>query len=167
MALPDPSRRTAFAVGTFLLLTVAGVFYVWLLAAVSGPREYGEAAFGQAFEALFLTVFLWSALALLLIVGGVVGEMPRWAAMLALFVHPLSAVGAFVAIDMASRNAGWALAFPGLLPLLIAAYAVWARFPALHRALPPLPASIAAWSAILVLSLLPLPISYWGPGTFG
>jgi len=42
---------------------------------------------------------LWVALALLLVVGGVMGEMPRWAAVLAVIVHPLSGVGAFVAID--------------------------------------------------------------------
>jgi hypothetical protein len=27
--------------------------------------------------------------------------------------------------------------------------------------------SVLFWGAIVVLSILPMPIAYWGPGTFG
>ena len=92
------------------------------------------------------------------------GEMPRWAAILAVVAHPLSGVGAFVAIDMMSRKAAWALIVPALLPLLLAFYAIWARFPGLHR-FPARTTSIVVWVAILVLAIAPMPIAYWGPGT--
>ena len=151
-----------------LLLVLAGVFYIWLMISITGPSgDSGEASVEQALEALFLTFFLWIVLAILLIAGGVMGEMPRWAAILAVVVHPLSGVGAFVAIDMVSRHAAWALLSPGLLPLLFVFYAMWARFPALRRRFPPGPTNIAVWTAILVLTIAPFPISYWGPGTFG
>ena len=117
--------------------------------------------------AFFLTVFLWVVLAVLLVVGGVMGEMPRRAAIVAAIVHPLSGVGAFVAIDMVSRHAAWALLVPGLLPPLLAFYSMWARCPALRRVFSPKITSIAVWGVILVLTIAPFPISYWGPGTFG
>jgi hypothetical protein len=68
---------------------------------------------------------------------------------------------------MMSRHAHWALLFPALLPLLIALYAMWARFPRVHARFPARITSAVLWGAILVLSLLPMPIAYWGPGTFG
>jgi len=104
-----------------LLLVLAGVFYIWLMISITGPSGgSGEAMIGQAFEALFLTFFLWIMLAILLLAGGVMGQMPRWTAIVAAIVHPLSGVAAFVAIDMVSRHAVWALLVPGLLPLLLA-----------------------------------------------
>jgi hypothetical protein len=154
-------------VGTLVLLALAGALYLWLMVSITGPNAHGDAVVGQALQQLFLTVCLWGALALLLVAGGVMGEMPRWAAILAVFAHPLSAVGAVIATDMMSRNADWALASPALLPLLLGFYAVWARFPRLHAALPARITGIAVWVAILILAVAPMPISYWGPGTFG
>jgi hypothetical protein len=154
-------------VGMLALLVLAGGLYLWLMVSITGPNAHGDAVVGQALEQFFLTVFLWGALAVLLAVGGVMGEMPRWAAILAFFAHPLSVVGALIAIDMMSRNAKWAFAAPALLPLLLGFYATWARFPRLHAAMPARTTSIAVWAAVLILAIAPMPISYWGPGTFG
>ena len=168
MTATELSKPRSAPVGTIMLIAVTGALYLWLMVSVTGPMGgSGEALTAQAFEAFFLTVFLWAALALLLVVGGVMGEMPRWAAILAVVTHPLSGVGAFVAIDMMSRNAKWALAVPALLPLLLAFYALWARFARLHARLPAGTTSIVVWTLILVLAIAPMPISYWGPGTFG
>jgi len=163
-----PRSAPSAPIGTILLLAVTGIFYFWLLASLTGPQGgSGEELMGQAFESLFLTFFLWVSLALLLFAGGLMGEMPRWAAILACVVHPLSGIGALVAIDMMSRHAVWALLFPALLPLLVAFYAMWARFPRLHARLPAQITSAVVWGAILSLSIVPLPVAYWGPGTFG
>ena len=151
-----------------MLLVLAGGLYIWMMINITGPSGGGgEASLERALEALFLTVFLWGVLAMLLIVGGVMGEMPRRAAIVAAIVHPLSGFAAFVAIDMVSRHGVWALLVPGLLPPLIAFYAMWARCPALRRVLPPEITSIAVWGMILFLTIAPFPIAYWGPGTFG
>jgi len=164
---PPQSARSA-PIGTLLLLALTAIFYAWLMAILTGPSPGGaEGSLEQAIESLFVTLFLWGALALLLFAGGIMGEMPRWAAILACFALPLSGIGAFIAIDMMSRRAAWALLFPALLPLLIAFYAMWARFPRLQARLPDPMTSALVWGAILVLSILPMPIAYWGPGTFG
>ena len=163
-----PHSTPSAPIGTYLLLAMAAIFYVWLMIILTGPQGgSGEALIGQAIESLFVTLFLWGALALLLFAGGIMGEMPRWAAILACFALPFSGIGAFIAIDMMSRRAAWALIFPALLPLLIAFYALWARFPRLHARFPDPMTSVLVWAAILVLSVLPMPIAYWGPGTFG
>jgi hypothetical protein len=46
-----------------------------------------------------------------------------------------------------------------LLPPLIALYAVWARLPALHAALPAEIVNVATWGAILILTIAPFPLS--------
>jgi hypothetical protein len=55
--------------------------------------------------------------------GGLMGEMSRWSAIVAVMLVPLSGVAASVAIDRCSRHIQCAIAFPATLPLLIAAYA--------------------------------------------
>ena len=123
--------------GASLLFAIACGLYIAMLASVTSPAEAGggEAAIGAAFQELFVTVGLWIVLAVLLLVGGIMGEMPRWSAIVAVVLHPLSGVAAFIALDMCSRNIGWAIVFPVLLPALIALYAVWARLPQLRRVL--------------------------------
>jgi hypothetical protein len=139
-----------------VLSAPAGVLYVLLLVAASQPLEGGEAAMGQGFEALFLTACLWIVLAIILLVGGFSGAMPRWAGMSAFFLVPVSAIAAFVAIDMCSRHIGGAILFPALLPLLMVFYAFWARLPRLQAAMPARETSLYVWGSILALTIAPL-----------
>jgi len=48
----------------------------------------------------------------------------------------LSGVAAIVAGVLYSRYSGWSIIVPALLPPAMALYAVWARRPVLHAALP-------------------------------
>jgi hypothetical protein len=155
MSIDAPPHRSA-PIGALLLLVVACGFYVAVLVSAATPLGHGEAAMSDAFASLFLTFGLWIALALLLVNAGLMGEMPRWSAILAVFVVPLSGVAAFVAIDMCSRHVQWAIIFPVALPLLIAAYAMWARLPRLRALLPGPATGAAAWGLILALSIAPL-----------
>jgi hypothetical protein len=138
--------------GTIALFAIVCALYVAMLSTISFSTGVGEASFGQAIASLFATVGLWIALALLLIAAGVMGAMPRWAAFVAVFLLPLSGVAAVTAIDMCSRHIKWAIVFPILLPLLIAIYALWARFPAFRAAIPAEPMSAGIWALVLVLS---------------
>lgn len=95
---------------------------------------------------------LWIALALLLVVGAVMGRMPASAAIIEVFLHPISGVAAFVALDAASRRVGAGLLLLVLLPLPIASYAFWARLTYLHKAYPR-PVSFVAVGAIAFLSV--------------
>jgi hypothetical protein len=155
MSTNSPPQRSVPIVA-FLLVAVACGLYIAILVNAATPLGRGEAAFSDAVASLFLTVALWIVLALLLVNGGLMGEMPRWSAIVAVMLVPLSGVAAFVAIDMCSRHMQWAIAFPATLPLLIAAYAMWARLPRLHALLPSSAISLATWIVVFVLSIAPL-----------
>jgi hypothetical protein len=150
------SKLRGAPLGTIALLAVVGVLYCALLSASATPLASGEDAFSQAWGSLLLTFWLWVALAALLLVGGVKGHMPRWAALSALLLHPLSGVAAFAAEDAASRHIDGALIIVALLPLVVAGYALWARLPRLRARLPEFAASIGAGAAILLLSVAAL-----------
>jgi len=160
MSVDSPLQRSA-PIGALLLLVVACGFYVAMLVSAATPLGSGEAAMSDAFASFFLTVGLWVALALLLVNGGLMGEMPRWSAILAVFVVPLSGVAAFTAIDMCSRHMRWAIFFPAALPLLIASYAIWARLPRLRALLPSPATGVIAWGLILALSIAPLILAFY------
>jgi len=149
---PGEARPRTFPFGTILLLAIAVVLYGAMLSTISFSAGGGDAAFGKAMASLFATAGLWIALVLLLIAAGVMGEMPRWAVFVAVFLVPLSAVATFAAIDMCSRHIRWAVAFPVVLPVLIAAYALWLRMPGLRSVVSAERASTIAWALVLVLS---------------
>jgi hypothetical protein len=134
--------------GMMALLALAIGLYVAVLANAVPPSGGGEERISQAFGAFFLTLWLWIVLALLLVVGGIMGRMPRWVAISAIFLHPLSGLAAFVALDAVSRHVSGAMIFVVLLPPLIAGYALWARLPQLHEAYPERDVSLAVWVAV-------------------
>jgi len=146
------AKLRAAPLGMMALLALAAVLYVALLVTSAAPLEGGEAAYSQAWGALLLTFWLWVALALALVVGAVMGSMPRATGFAALLLHPISGVAAFVAIDAVSRHVQGALAAVALLPPLIAFYALWARLPSLRSSAPPGIVGAAVWTAVALLS---------------
>ena len=80
--------------------------------------------------------------------------MPRWAAILAIFLHPLLGVATVVAIDMCSREVGGAIVFPAFLLPLVGYYAAWPRPTQLRRLMPSI--SVPALGTVLVFSVAPL-----------
>ena len=150
--MPDDTPQRSFPFGTLLLLAVACGFYVAMLGSISFSTGIGDSSFGQAMASLFYTLGLWIALAALLIAAGIMGEIPRWVAFVAVFLLPLAGVATVTSIDMCSRHIKWAIVFPIVLPLLVAVYALWARFPAFRAAIPAEPMSAGIWALVLVLS---------------
>jgi hypothetical protein len=146
------ARLRAAPLGMTALLALAAGLYVALIVTSAAPLEGGEAAYSQAWGALLLTFWLWVVLALALIVGAVMGSMPRAAGFAALLLHPISGVAAFVAIDAVSRHIQGALAVVALLPPLIAFYALWARLPSLRSSAPAGTVGAAVWVAVALLS---------------
>jgi len=146
------AEQRSIPFGTILLLAVTCGFYVAMLGSISFSTGVGDASFGQALASLFFTMGCWIALAVLLIAAGLMGEMPRWVRFVAVFLLPLAGIATFTAIDMCSRHIKWAIVFPIVLPLLVAVYAVWARFPACRAAIPIEPMSAAVWALVLVLA---------------
>jgi hypothetical protein len=164
----QPSQSPPF--GLLVLLVIACILYQLMLVLGLGDsvwqhyKEYhynynNDAEARGLFEfALFVTnavlVGLWFVLALMLVGGGMGGEMPLWAAALAVFLVPLSGVGAYSAFTHGFDQFPKVLV-PALLPPLIAFYAFWARLPRLHVVLPAQPTSIVTWTLIFTLSVVP------------
>src|SRR5271167_5027919 len=96
----QPQRSTPS--GAFLLFGVACGLYIAMLVNAATPLGGGEAAFSDAIASLFLTVTLWIVLALLLVNGALMGEMPRWSAIVAVMLVPPSGLPPFAAAAMCS-----------------------------------------------------------------
>jgi hypothetical protein len=144
-------------VGTIVLLIVAALLYVAMagsLADLGGSDAAGRGmamGFGMIFGAA-----LWLVLALLLLIAALNGAMPTAGKIGAAVLLPVSSVAASVALDLYSHRADWAFVVVLALPVLIAAYALWARLPALHTALPPLPTGALLGGVVVLLCLAPL-----------
>jgi hypothetical protein len=107
-------------------------------------------------------LFLWLFGALLVFFAAIsIPAAAQWvlvpAARALLGVLALLAVLALVALFVA--NPALTLFLLGALPLLLALYASWARFPEVRVALPPMAASFAAWLLAFVLAAVPLAAS--------
>lgn len=155
----EQTAPTKPPIGAILVLVLAGLLYAGMMAALSDLHHGGNDAMGRALDAGFALIFgigLWLLLAALLLIGGIRGAMPEWSAMVAAVLWATSAVSAAIALDFIERDGSY-LIVPGLLPPVIAAYAMWARLVGLHRLLPPLPTSVAAWVAVAAIAAAPLP----------
>lgn len=136
------------------------VLTIWLYArlilhVLHSTGEAGEDAIHDLIGAVLLAFALWLALGGLLVVGGVKGAMPRWAAIAAVPVHAGSGIAAMIALDACLKQMSWLIVVPAGIPVVTGLYAIWARFPVLHRWLPPIPASAVAGGVVLLLSALP------------
>lgn len=140
--------------GLFALMAVAAVLYVLMIVNALSPMGSGEAAFSDAYAAFLIVVGLWILLAVMLVVGGLMGSMPHWSGWLAVLLVPLSGVAAFAAIDLCSRHVKGAIIFPAALALIIAFYAYWARSTHLHEKMPAKNVSGLVWGAVFFLSVI-------------
>ena len=160
MSMAQTTRPSA-PIGAILVLMLAAILYAGMMANIEEIQNANSDAMGRGLAsafALFFGIAEWIMLGILLLIAGVKGDMPNWSAIAAAILAPLSCIAAVLAMNLLDAGATprWQLV-PALLPPLIAAYALWARLPALHRTLRPLPISLAAWGAIALLSLAPLP----------
>jgi hypothetical protein len=173
----DPRAPRMASIGALLLLGLACLLYLAMMNVIapSPAREFihhGEPAsnaIGEAITSLVggsLILLLWIVLAILLFLGGKGQKMPPQARVAAAILLPLSGVAAIYAADLNARYAGWAIVVPALLPPLIALYAMWMRLPVLHAALPAKIINAAAWGAILVLTIAPVPLSAVDASTY-
>jgi hypothetical protein len=146
--------------GTIFLVVLAGFLYALMLANLvdsSGTDAAGR-GLDMAFAALVGAV-LWGVLAVLLVVAAVKGWMPVAARIAAGFLLPLSAVAAFVSIDLDGGMDDWLILVPVLLPPLIVLYALWTRLPAMQAKMPMVLTNAIFGGAILVVALAPLVVA--------
>jgi hypothetical protein len=154
MSQEKPSKAP---VGSIILLIVAGFLYLAMVGSLTGMNETDAAGRGMAMG--FGTIFgaaLWLVLALLLLIAAINGAMPTMGKIGAAVLLPLSAVAASVSADLYSQGADWTFVIVLVLPLLLAGYALWARVPALHPALPPLQTTTLLGSLAVLLCVASL-----------
>jgi hypothetical protein len=153
---PKPLPRNP-PIGAFVLTGVAAMLYLGMLGSLAGLDETDAMGRGMAlgFGAIF-GVALWLVLAVLLLIAALNGRMPDIGKLGAALLLPLSAISASVAIDLYGNGSDWAFAMPLLLPLLITAYALWARMPSLQERLPPLPTTAIVGGVVAILTVTPL-----------
>ena len=101
-----------------------------MMGSLSGYPDTDAAGRGLAlgFGALFGGA-LWLILAALVVRAAVRGTLTTWTAIGAVVCLILSAIAASSAADLYGLRLSWALAVTALLPLLVAAYALWPRLP--------------------------------------
>jgi lipoprotein NlpI len=156
----DHVQPRAAPIGAILMLALAIFLYAGMMAWL-GDLQNPNIGFGRALSAGFAFLFglaLWVVLGILLLIGGVNGEMPNWASITAAILLPLSGCAAAVALGFLEQDGSpFYQLVPGLAPPIISFYAFWARLPAMHRLLRPLPTGLFTWGAIAILTLAPLP----------
>ena len=147
--------------GFVALLLLSAVFYVGLVGNLVAEDTTDLAGRGLAVAvAAACGMALWACLVGLYVLAWANGRLPRAVAVGALALLPLSAIAAAVAAAWAGEAGHWLLAAPVLAPPLLALLALWARLPAVHRALPAGPVCTGLGLAIVVLTAVPLVVGW-------
>jgi len=162
MAAPARGVPVATAVGVGLAVLALMVYALMLatLSDLAGSDAAGN-AYARAYGAIEIIV-LWLLLALMTAIAALKGCMPWPAIVAAVVLIPASGFAAMSAEDLLARPEISPflrpLIIPALVPPLIAAYSFWALLPRLRAAIAPRAAAGAIWGAILVLTLVILPM---------
>ena len=154
--MTEDARQQGQPWAFFVALALSAVLCVVMLVAVAAPPgNSGEERMSAAFASFFLVLGVWIALALLLIMAGVMGDMPRRGAIAAVFLHPLSGGAGVAAADMVSRHIPFGLVTLAALPAIVAFYAAWARLPGLRAKMPEATGVTGGvWGSVVVLSAI-------------
>lgn len=157
----EPVWQPASPIGMFIVLAVAFCFYLGMMACFVNIQNPGSDTVGRAMAegfGIMFTVMLWVVLGILLLIGGIQGAMPGWAAGIAAILLVISGISVANLGRLLNNDASpQYLLVPAAIPPLFAFYALWARLPSWRRALPAVPTSIAAWVAVALLTAVPLP----------
>lgn len=157
MSTTSTTPSETVPIGSLVLIALGVVPYAMVMAGMSDLHDIDGISRGLAAAyAVVGIVILWIMLAILLAMGAAKGRMPRWAGIAALILHPVSLVAVGATVDLlSSPGFDWAPIVPGVLPPVIAVYALWARLPGLHGIMPETPTSLIVWGAVLMLSIAP------------
>ena len=168
MSSPAPASQSSSAVP--IALAVAGcipygLLIVFLIYGPPGgdPSQYGgESRIAEALAELFTILaggLVWIALSILTVIGIRAG-VPRWAAITAGVLLPISAIAAFVAgAACFELPGGLSILVPALLPPLVALWAIWVCTPGLRARVPIGHASIAALGAVAAVCAAVIPLN--------
>lgn len=146
-----------------LFFVVAALLWLGLVVTVATLNESDPAGNGlsQAYG-VFMTIGLWVALALLLLVAGARGRLPAGVGLAAVMLVPLTGAATLAAIELlrhpASSVARWPIVIPALAPPLLMGWAAWALWPTLRGLVPVGVAGFGVGGLLLLIGLAPWPL---------
>lgn len=155
--MPTTARASDGAIvagiGVSLLALLIWALQLATLTDLSGSDPAGN-GIARAYGALEIIV-LWALLALLMILAGAKGAMPRQAALAALILIPASGFAAMTALDLLAQPDVspffWPVIIPALVPPLVVAFCFWTLLPSMRAAVPASFAAGTVWGATLIL----------------
>jgi hypothetical protein len=145
-------KRARLAPGTIAMAVggvAAALLYGWFLSVYLVPMLPGDAAFGQAVEALTAVALLWLVLVVLVVMDRAFGG-PSWTRRAGFVLIPVAAVAMTFGTDYPSNM----ICQAGVvgMPAAVGAYVLLGRLPARQAALAQAAVLvvIAAWSAYAI-----------------
>jgi hypothetical protein len=140
-------------IGTAILLVLAVVLYAGMMGSLSGAPDSDAAGRGiaLAFGAILATM-LMIALAVLLLVAALKGQMSLAGRIGAFVLLPLATVAMWIAGDAYGARDDWAIWVPALLPPLFLLYALRARLASLRQRVSEVKVNIALGAAVVILA---------------
>jgi hypothetical protein len=146
--------RFSFPAGFVAALVVNCLLFAITAETVANSRSSDAAgnAMSDTYAAMFAGA-LWIALAVLLVMAAVGGRMTFWAPWALFTLVPVAVVAFFLAMGRFGEGDRSAMITLVALPALLILYAVWARLPALHRALESRRVSMLLLSLVGLLSI--------------
>jgi hypothetical protein len=145
-----------------IVLLLAAVLWIALVADLASMNQSDAAGNGLSYSfGVLMALALWVLLAVLLVIAGTRGAIPPAAVAGAFLLVPLScwSVVRLIGVLRDRSQPRWLIAFPALIPVVFASYAVWAFIPAMQARVSSTPASIGAGAVILLLSVLWMPVA--------
>jgi hypothetical protein len=111
MSIDQPARPSSAPVGAIIVLAVVVFLYAGMMANLGEMQNPNTDAMGRGMASGFALMFVlaeWFFLAILLLVGGIKGEMPIWSALTALILLPLSGFAAINTLTLLDHEASLA-----------------------------------------------------------
>ncbi|UYN93955.1 MAG: hypothetical protein KIT25_18145 [Enhydrobacter sp.] len=145
-----------FPYGFAVVMVLALFLYAGLAMNLVSLRSSDPAGNGLAAAyAAVAAVLLWIALAVALLLARPLGAVPAWATASLVVLVPLSALAACIGIMLNAEKMNWTIVVPFVVPLALAAYAAWARFPGLQGGVSPDVGAAAIVAVLVAGTVLP------------
>ena len=162
--MASPIQASPVAVTITAVLSVIALL-LWLLQLSMLNSLTGSDAAGngmtQGFAAIAI-ILLWGLLALIAIIAFAKGDMPRWAAVAAAVLIPVSGLVTFGVLGLMTTPKlapyGWPLVIPAAVPPLVIAFCLWALLPVTHTHVSAPIAGGVVWGLVLLLCVAYMPL---------
>jgi hypothetical protein len=146
---------------SLILLALTILLWIGVVAIAATINQSDAAGNGLSFSfGVLLAGALWILIAVLLLIVGLTGLMPRNDRFAALLLVPASgaaAIAAFNLLRVRAVPAVWPVAIIALAPALAIGFSVWASWPTIRARVAAETVSPMVWGMLLLLAIAPWP----------